>query len=39
MEPAELFEIAADCEAFPGLLGLFPPATLPKGKAGTKMSE
>ena len=30
---------AVDREVFRVLLGLLPPATLPKGKAGTKMSE
>jgi len=37
VEPAELFEIAVDRELFPR--GAAAPATLPKGKAGTKISE
>jgi len=36
VEPAELFEIAVDCELFP--LGAAAPASLPKGKADMKMS-
>jgi len=38
VEPAELSEITVDREVFRVLLGLLPPAALPKGKAGTKMS-
>jgi len=32
VEPAELSEIAVDCEAFRGLLGLLPPRLSPKEK-------
>ena len=39
VELAELFEITVDREVFWVLLVLLPPATFPKDKADTKMSE
>jgi len=39
VELAELSEITVDREIFRVLPGLLPPATLPKDKAGTKMSK